>query len=104
MRRLFVIAALVGACLVGAATPTLAQRDPFAPVIDPNAATTTTTTTTTTTIDTAPFDDQTSVDSGALSNTGSDVSPMLVIVYGLVVLGGTAVLLARLNALSPLRR
>ena len=104
MRNLIVIAMLLGACLVGAATPALAQRDPFAPVIDPNAATTTTTTTTTGTIDTAPFDDQGSVDSGALSNTGTDVSPLLVIAYGLLVLGGTAVILARLHAPRPLRR
>ena len=106
MRKLIVIATLVSAGLVAAATPALAQRDPFAPVIDPNAATTTTTTTGTTgSTDTAPFGgDQTSVDSGSLSNTGSDVSPLLVVAYGLLVLGGTAVMLARLHAPTPLRR
>lgn len=104
MRKLIVISTLVGASLLVAATPALAQRDPFAPVIDPNAATTTTTTTTTGSIGTAPFDDQGSVDSGALSNTGSDMSPVLVIAYGLLVLGGTAVMLARLHAPTPLRR
>ena len=105
MRKLIVIASLVGAGLIAAATPALAQRDPFAPVIDPNAATTTTTTTTTTgSTDTAPFGDQTSVDSGALSNTGSDASPWLVVAYGLLALGGTTVMLARLHAPTPLRR
>lgn len=104
MRKLIVIVTLVGACLAVAATPAMAQRDPFAPVIDPNAATTTTTTTTTGSTDTTPFGDQTSVDSGGLSNTGSDVSPLLVVAYGLVVLGGTAVMLARLHAPKPLRR
>ena len=103
MRKAIVIATLVGAWILVAATPALAQRDPFAPVIDPNAATTTTTTTTGST-GTAPFDDQSSVDSGGLSNTGSDVSPLLVIAYGLLVLGGTAVMLARLHAPTPLRR
>ena len=104
MRKFIVIATLVGSALVVGAAPAVAQRDPFAPVIDPNAATTTTTTTSTGATDTTPFGDQTSVDSGALSNTGSDVSPMLVVAYGLLVLGGTAVMLARLHASKPLRR
>ena len=104
MRKLIVTLILVGVCLVVAATPALAQRDPFAPVIDPNSATVTTTTTTTGSTDTAPFDDQTSVDSGGLSNTGTDVSPLLMVAYELLVLGGTAVMLARLHAPTPLRR
>lgn len=104
MHKLIVILTLVAACVLLVAAPALAQRDPFAPVIDPNAATTTTTTTTTGSTDTAPFDDQSSGDSGALSNTGSDVSPLLVIAYGLLVLGATAVLLVRINAPTPLRR
>lgn len=103
MRKLIVIVALAGSCLAMAAQPAAAQRDPFAPVIDPDAPATTTgtttgTTTTTSTGEAPPFD------SGGLSNTGSDLTPWMVVAYGLLVLGGTAVVLARMHAPKPIRR
>lgn len=102
MRKLIVIVALAGACLVSAAQPALAQRDPFDPVIDPNAPATTGTTTTGTSDPVFTGGNQPSVDSGNLSNTGSNVTPWLVVAYGLFVLGGIAVVLARMHA--PVRR
>ena len=104
MRKLLMVVVLAGACLVSAAQPALAQRDPFDPVIDPNAPTTTGTTTSGTSDPVFTGGNQPSVDSGTLSNTGSDLSPWLVVAYGLVVLGGTAVMLARMHAPKPIRR
>jgi hypothetical protein len=104
MRKLIMIVTLVSACFALAAAPAAAQRDPFDPVIDPNAATTGTTGPIDTTGSTGTDPTQPSVDSGVLSTTGSDPSPWLVVAYGLLVLGGTAVILARLHTPKPIRR
>lgn len=86
-----------------AAVPAAAQKDPFDPVIDPDAATTTTTGTTTTTT-TATNPTQPVFQSDRFANTGTDVSPWLAIAYGLLVLGGAAVILARMYQPQALRR
>lgn len=99
-----VVMALTVACLA-VASPAFAQRDPFDPVIDPNAGTTTTTVPTGS--DTGAIGDPTVQPSGdgeVLSNTGSDPAPWVVVAYGLIVLGGMAVIYARLNAPQPIRR
>ena len=103
MRKLIVVVALAGACVAMAAQPALAQRDPFDPVIDPASATTTGTTSTGTTT-TSSDGTEVPFDSGPLSNTGTDLSPWMVVAYGLLVLGGTAVVLARMHAPRPIRR
>lgn len=104
MRKLIVIVAVAGACLALATQPALAQRDPFDPVIDPNAPATTAGTTTTGTTTTTSTDTTPPFDSGDLSTTGSDLSPWVVVAYGLLVLGGTAVVLARMYTPKPIRR
>ena len=93
------------ACLMILAAPATAQRDPFDPVIDPNAATTTTTGTTTTGGTTGETTGvQPVVGSEGLANTGSDVGPYLVIAYGLLVVGAGALYLSKLHAPRPVRR
>jgi hypothetical protein len=87
-----------------AAVPAAAQKDPFEPVIDPDAATTTTTTGTITTTTTTTNPTEPVFQSDRFANTGTDVSPWLAIAYGLLVLGGAAVLLARMYQPQPLRR
>ena len=94
-------------CLVLMAAPALAQRDPFDPLIDPNAATVDTTSGgTTTTTDTTggssvfrPTDG-----SDELANTGSDVSPWMAIAYTLIVMGSGALVLARMYQPHPATR
>ena len=104
MKKLLVVMALTVACLA-VASPAFAQRDPFDPVIDPNAATTTTTAPTGS--DTGTVGDPTVQPGGngeVLSNTGSDPSPWLVVAYGLIVIGGMAVIYAKLHTPQPIRR
>ena len=92
-------------CLVLLAAPAAAQKDPFHPVIDPNAATTTTTGTTTTTTTTGDNTGvQPAVGSEGLANTGADVEPFLVIAYGLFVVGAGALYLTKLHAPQPVDR
>ena len=75
------------------ASPALALRDPFDPVVKPDSAGTGTTTGTTTieepdvTTNENPFSD-------GMPNTGADTAPWLVLSYVLVVLGGAALALA----------
>lgn len=106
MRIAIVIAwSLVSLALLAA--PAAAQRDPFDPVIDPNATVVTTTGTTTTT-GTGTGTDTTSVQPGVgadrLADTGGDVAPYVVIAYGLLVVGAGAVYLAKLHAPRPTHR
>lgn len=99
------IAIVVGWSLISLAllaAPAAAQRDPFDPVIDPNATVVTTTgVTTTTTSTTGTGTGTTSVQPGMgaerLANTGSDVAPYMVIAYGLLVIGAGATYLAKLH-------
>lgn len=101
---MFVVGLLVMLCLGLAAAPALAQKDPFDPVIDPNAASTGSTTGT---ISTTPGDStvvQPAVGSEGLANTGADVTPWLAVAYGLVVLGGGVLVLARMYQPQPTRR
>ncbi len=98
MRKSGSLAALVLVALVGLAAPAHAQRDPFDPVIDPNAATTTTGDTTATT--TGAVGDPTvpgSIGSERLADTGADVTPFLAVAFALLALGGIALALARLH-------
>ena len=102
-------AVLLGAmvCIGSMAGPALAQRDPFDPVIDPNASTVDTTTGgTTTTADTTgdPSIFQPTDGSDALANTGSDVSPWMAIAYALIVLGVGALVLGRMFQPRPATR
>ena len=82
-----------------------AQKDPFQPVIDPNADTSTTGTTTSSGGSTlgGSFTPP-SVGSDGLANTGADIEPWLAIAYGLIVIGGGTLALARLQAPQPTRR
>jgi hypothetical protein len=104
MRKTVLVVVLALVCLLLLAGPALAQKDPFNPVIDPNAGTGTTTTGTTTTGTVTTGDPTEPVGSEGLANTGADVEPWLVVAYGLVVLGGAAVIIARLQRPVPLRR
>ena len=103
MKKLAVLVALAIASLVLIAAPAFAQRDPFDPVIDPNAvpvvtgATTTDPTTTTTTV-------PPNVGSDELANTGADVAPWLAISYGLVAMGAGAVVISRMYQPQLVRR
>lgn len=109
MRR-FVIDSLLAALLMFLiAAPALAHpgaRDPFQPLVTEEQATTTETgeeQTTQQTTETEAFQEN---GSDALANTGSDVTPWLAVAYGLLVCGGAAIALARINSarFEPPRR
>lgn len=108
MRKLVVVGLLAMLCLGLAAAPALAhanaQKDPFHPVIDPNATVTGSTTPTTSTTTGGATVVQPAVGSEGLANTGADVTPWLAVAYGLLVLGGAAVVLARMYQPQPTRR
>ena len=104
MRKTVLVVVLGLVCLLMLAGPALAQRDPFDPVIDPNAGTGTTTTGTTTGTVTTGGEPTEPIGSEGLANTGADIQPWLVIAYGLVVLGGTAIVIARLQRPVPLSK
>jgi len=93
-------------CVLMGAAPAMAQRDPFDPVIDPNAPTGTTTGTTTTTTDGTNGSPvfQPTDGSDVLANTGSDMSPWLAIAYSLILLGAGALVIARMQQPLPVRR
>ena len=90
-------------CLVLGAGPALAQKDPFDPVIDPNTSTTTTTDTTGS-VGGGSTTFQPSVDNEGLANTGAGISGWLAIAYCLVVLGGGAIVIAKMYQPQPIRR
>lgn len=105
MRRVTSVVLLVMTCLALMAAPALAQRDPFDPLIDPNAvnvgaggATTGGDTTGGSTVF-QPTDG-----SDVLANTGSDVSPWMAVAYALIVTGAGAVVIARMHQPQPIRR
>ncbi len=102
MRRWTSAAVSALCCLVLVATPAWAQRDPFHPVIDPNAgvvSTTDTTTGTSTTVTEVPS----GVGSDSLADTGADVAPWLAIAYTLILMGAGAIVIARLYGREPAR-
>jgi len=81
----------LSAAPVGAQT----QRDPFRPVIDPDAQTTTTTTGDgTVVVEPAPADEG-PVRSDGLANTGSELLPWATVAVGLMLVGGGALITAR---------
>lgn len=104
MKKLTGLVALVLATLVLLAAPAFAQRDPFDPVIDPNAAPVVTTGTTTTDTSTTTTTVPPNVGSDALANTGGDVAPWLAIAYGLVAMGAGAVVIGRMYQPQLVRR
>ena len=95
-----VIAFLATIALSGSAS---AQRDPFDPVIDPNAGTVTTGDGTTTTDGTVTGDTSVpgSIVSEDIANTGTDVTPFVVVAFVLLSLGGLALAWVRLNGSPP---
>ena len=98
MRKFAVILAIALVSTIALSAPALAQRDPFDPVIDPDAATTTTGTTDTggdATVFEPGVPDE--IGSEGIANTGADVGPFLVIAFTLLSLGGLALAWARLN-------
>ena len=104
MRKFLATLGLALVSMMVMSAPALAQRDPFDPVIDPNAGTVTTdggTGTTTGTDDGTGVPDE--IGSEAIANTGADVAPFLVVAFTLVALGGIALAWARLNG-PPLHR
>ncbi len=105
MRRSIAVLAIVVLSIIVLSSPAFAQRDPFDPVIDPNAATTSTGTTAGTGTSDTVFDRQApgSVGSEGIANTGADVSPFLVIAFTLLSLGGLALAWARLHRPQPHR-
>ena len=108
MKKLAALIALALASLVLMAAPASAQRDPFDPVIDPNATVVTTGTTTTdgTTTDgtTTTTNLPPNVGSDELADTGTDVAPWLAIAYGLVAMGAGAVVIGRMYQPQLVRR
>lgn len=105
MKKLAALTALALTTLVLLAAPAMAQRDPFDPVIDPNAAPVVTTGTTTTgTTTTTTTTGSSNVGSDALANTGADVTPWLAIAYGLVAMGAGAIVIGRLYQPQLARR
>jgi hypothetical protein len=91
-----VIVVLALTCLALLAGPAFA-RDPFDPVIDVGQVTTGSTGGVSTGGVTEPVF-QPGIGSEGLANTGTDISPWLVIAYGLLALGGGTLVLVRLNA------
>ena len=91
------------AVMLAAAPAAAQQKDPFDPVIDPDAATTTTTTgtTTATTSTTSP---ESVFESDRFANTGTDITPWLAVAYARLVLGGAALVIARMYQPQLLRR
>jgi hypothetical protein len=86
------------------AAPAFAQRDPFDPLIDPNAAPAVTTGTTTTDTSTTTTTVPPNVGSDELANTGADVAPWMAIAYGLVAMGAGAVVIGRMYQPQLVRR
>lgn len=105
MGKLTLVALLAFTCLALAAGPAFAQRDPFDPLIDPNAATDSgggTTTGGQTTGGSTVF--QPTDGSDVLADTGSDPSPWMAIAYALIAIGTGALVIARMHQPQPLRR
>lgn len=92
MRRLTLVVSLIIACVGLVASPALAQRDPFDPVIDVNAGVAPTSVGTT--IANGNGSVQPAVGSEGLATTGANVSSWLSIAYMLFVAGGAALVLS----------
>lgn len=102
MRKMTAIVTMATFCFVVMTAPALAQKDPFHPVIDPDAGTVVVTGSGTvgsgTTTELPP-----DVGSDSLAPTGSDVSPWLAIAYTLILLGAGAIVIARMHRPEPIR-
>lgn len=107
-RRLLLAVAVAAVLVVVLPAGAVAQRDPFDPLVDPDAATAgaggTITTTTTTAGDAAPGPAGGGGDADGLPNTGSDATPWLVLAYALVAGGAGAVVLSRCFGAPPVSR
>jgi LPXTG-motif cell wall-anchored protein len=98
--RLLLVLATVGAWMVIAAAPAVAQRDPFDPLVSTGSTTTADTGTTTTSSDTqADTTTQTTTEStveeNSLPNTGSRMTPWLALAYVLVTVGAGLLVLSK---------
>lgn len=98
MRKLVVIVVLMMGCFALVTGTASAQKDPFHPVIDPNADTGTAGTTTSSGSTTSGAFTPPSIGSEGLANTGADVEPWLAVAYGLIVVGGGALTVVRLQS------
>lgn len=102
MRKMTIIVGLALLVLTLMAAPALAQKDPFHPVIDPDAGTTVVT-------DPAAGEQVSTpelppnVGSDSLAETGMDVSPWLAIAYTLILVGTGSVVIARMSRPEPIR-
>ena len=105
MRKLIGVLAIAVLVTIAISSPAFAQRDPFDPVIDPNAATTTTGVTTDTGTGGTVFEPgvRDSIGSEGIANTGVDMSPFLLIAFTLLSFGGLALAWARLHRPHPHR-
>lgn len=105
MRKSIVVLALAVLSIIVLSSPAFAQRDPFDPVIDPNAVTVPTGGTAETGSGGTVFEPGVpgSIGSEGIANTGVDMSPFLLIGFTLLSLGGLALAWARLNRPHPHR-
>ena len=102
MRKMTMIAALTLLVLALMAAPAFAQKDPFHPVIDPDAGTTVVTDPGTGGQVSTPALPP-NVGSDSLAETGMDVSPWVAIAYTLILMGAGALVIARMSRPEPVR-
>lgn len=94
MRKLLVVALAAGALVLAAASPALAQRDPFDPIVDPNSGTAPSGSADSTETTEEPVFAPSEPES--MPNTGSDPSSWLAIAYALIVMGAGTIALAKI--------
>lgn len=102
MRKMTITVGLALAVLALIASPALAQKDPFHPVIDPDAGTVVVTGSGTVSSDTTT-ELPPNVGSDSLAPTGMDVSPWLAVAYTLILVGTGSVVIARMSRPEPIR-
>jgi hypothetical protein len=108
MRRAFVLSVCAAALLVAAASPALAQKDPFDPLVTEDTGATDTT------APTDPTEPDVTVDPGdgapappadePMPDTGTDPSRWLAIAWLAIAAGAGLVMLARILRPAPARR
>ncbi len=96
----FLLAVLLVLGLAGAAVGHPA-RDPFAPLVDPDAATGAATTTTTAAREPTVAEPQVARDADELPDTGSDPAPWFVLAFALVAGGGGLTVVSRCFGTRP---
>jgi hypothetical protein len=107
MRRAFVLSVCAAALLVAAASPALAQKDPFDPLVteDTTGATDTTAPTETDiTVDPGDGADPAPPADEPMPDTGTDPSRWLAIAWLAIAAGAGLVMLARILRPAPARR